>query len=41
MYVFKDGLEGVRLECGVFLDFQDNAQSGGQVGFVEKKIVWD
>jgi hypothetical protein len=41
MYAFKDDLEGVRFDCGVFLDFQDNAQSGGQVGFVEKKTVWD
>ena len=36
-YVFKDNLKGVRFECGVFLDFRDNAQSGGQVRFVETK----
>ena len=39
MYVFKDDLEGVRFECGVFLDFQDNAPSGGQVGSVEKDCM--
>ena len=33
--MFKDDLKGVRFECRVFLDFQDKAQSGGQVGFVE------
>ena len=35
--MFKDYLKGVGFECGVFLNFQDNAQSGGQVGFVETK----